>query len=444
MSSYLKLLSKATTLSLLYHSKTISGKLAVDEEVEYDEIVEDVFETIDGVTNIVVTTFSVALPTIPEFSWFGKRNLARRKSFKLKKVLDPTGKIKLPTKATDESKGLRSWFSKEKKWVHKKVADVRKDISIKFRGAVEKVEKFADMFGISFGYVDSALNFYETIENFKKCKNAYEKAKGAVMEMRKAKNTLDDIYNDAVGAREIMYKARDQLKNNITSEAFLYDLTALKNNMEEIQGTGRGLQDMIDGIDDYIRVIKSTNDFETVTRLISRLHTSLVGFPFVYRCIITKVTFLSSTIRQCKKGKTIEDIIEDTKNMYDVNSTDCQQKLGGGHLTPDIIQRFIDKAAQNDGSFNKDCALNDDSKIEQICTVRCEGKGKNAKEIAKKIPWPAEKIKLVLPKCESCIEGKKSIICMVKRVQPAITDSEIQEEFPMLTLKEIASVECKN
>lgn len=84
--------------------------------------------------------------------------------------------------------------------------------------------------------------------------------------------------------------------------------------------------------------------------------------------------------------------------MYDLNSASCREKLGRKPLTPGIIQQVIDKAAER-GGFNKDCPLNDGFKINQICSIRCENGGNNAEQIAKRIPWPVEKVKI--SKCEN-------------------------------------------
>jgi ferric iron reductase protein FhuF len=76
----------------------------------------------------------------------------------------------------------------------------------------------------------------------------------------------------------------------------LDDLRELRGNMAAIQGEGNGLQDMIDGVDEYVRDIKDTDDLNVVASLISRLYYSLGSFPFVYRCLVSKTAFIRCVI----------------------------------------------------------------------------------------------------------------------------------------------------
>ena len=75
----------------------------------------------------------------------------------------------------------------------------------------------------------------------------------------------------------------------VSDEIFLEDLRNTKRNLISIQGSGTGLQDMINSTTHYLDNIKSSKYIIQVDNLMSDLYRNALGnLPFVYDCLIDK------------------------------------------------------------------------------------------------------------------------------------------------------------
>ncbi|XP_020901546.1 uncharacterized protein LOC110240100 [Exaiptasia diaphana] len=420
--------------------KQITAAENIEKPVDYATVSKTYVKRIDKVVNIAVPVISLLIPRIPKIIKFGK---TRMETFKSLKLVEKFPSIKLPSINTKPFKAFSSWFAKPKAFISAAKNKLRGKLKTTYEKAAKYVEKFGKAFGVLSNLVFAAYNIYTIVSNFgqKQCMQTRDESKKALDKLKEAEANYDEVLANATSAKEEMIRIKDEVVAQISNETFIEDLKSMKTNMEDIQGDGNGMQDMIDATDAYIQNIPGNDKIGEVGSLMQNLYENAIGtLPFIYRCLNDRVALIGFVAGECKTGKrTLEEAIQAGRTLFNLEIETCNKRTGIPYFSDEELQRMINQASVDQG-FNKECKLNDKFTTQSICSAKCVPK--DANKISTDLGLPLDAVNEILKDCPDCeiTDNFKAAICDM--IQKGQSPEQVQSIFKQFTVEQINALSC--